>query len=125
LHEADGGHLTQRHGSAIGKRHQNLACDGLWVAAQVAGIADADAVTLPAFDRGGHDLRAEARGHDLLYVTDHQSIAGELGAVRLYLEPPITRSAKALDVPGTVFIAASISRASFSSIMRLDEGVLA
>src|SRR5205814_5550638 len=86
LGEPDRGDFAQRHRAAVRQRHQHVAGDRLWAAAQIARIAHIDGVALAAFDRGGDRIAAE-RGRDhVLNVTDDETITGEAITVGNYIE---------------------------------------
>ena len=79
--QLDGRDLAQRHRSAARHRHENVMRDRLGIAAQIARIADIDAVAFAALDRRGDGLAAERRRNRVLHVADHQAVARQRVAV--------------------------------------------
>ena len=75
------GDLTRRHLGAAHGRHQHLGRDGLRIVAQVAWVAQNNAVTLASFDRRCHHGAAERRCHHFLNVADVEAQACGSGAV--------------------------------------------
>src|SRR5207244_6153419 len=75
--QLDGGDLTQRDSPAAWQGHQYVSCDRLRIAAQIARIAQIDAVTLATFNGRGNGLAAEGGRDGVLHVADHKTVARE------------------------------------------------
>jgi hypothetical protein len=84
--EADTRHLTQRHHGAARRRHEHLLRDGPRIVAEIARVADDDAVALAALHGRGHRLAAQGRRDHLLHVADREAVAGDSVAVRRDLQ---------------------------------------
>ena len=84
--ELDRGNLAQWDRPPVRHRDQDVPGDRLRVAAQVARIAQVDAVTLAAFHGSGDRLSAECGRDRVLHVADHQTVACERLAIRNHIE---------------------------------------
>ena len=80
--------MAQRHHRAAWRRHQHAFADRARVVAQVARVADDDAVPLPSLDRRGHHLATQRRRDHVLHVADRQSVAGDGVAIGRDFEVP-------------------------------------
>ena len=84
---------TERDQPATGGRHQHLARNRLRAVAQLARVAQRDAVTLPPFDRGGDALATQCARNHLLYRLHAQAIARHRLAIRLQGQEVAARQA--------------------------------
>ena len=73
--------FAQRNGPAARQRDEHFFRDRLRIGAEIARIADVDAIALAPFDRRRDRLAAERGGDHLLDIADHQTVARERRAV--------------------------------------------
>src|SRR5229473_3187770 len=75
--QLDRGDLTKRDSPAAWQGHQHVSRDRLRIAAQIARIAQIDAIALTTLYGRGNGLAAEGGRDGILHITDHETVARE------------------------------------------------